>query len=491
MKVTLSNYNAVYVRVDCEESVKHELADHFTYFAHGYKFSPKFKSGVWDGKIRLFNRRTQLIYRGLIHKINQFCQQHEYDLEYDEQFDTDFSVFEAKEYAQGLSLPFEVRDYQIKAFVHGVRHGRAVMRCPTGSGKSLIIYLLAHKFLNLGAAKGLIIVPTINLVNQLYTDLEDYGYDVKSFVHPVYGDLTAKGQSKETDKPITISTWQSIKDMPATYFKQFEFVIGDECHLFKATVLQEIMQSLTNAELRIGLTGSLDGSNINQLLLEGLFGPYTVITETSKLQEQKFLADLTIKCILLKHEENIRKALKSSTYQDELQYLVLSNDRNNFIRNLALSLEGNTLVLYQLVEKQGTILYDSIIKKANGRKVYFIHGGVEGAERERIRKEVESEKDAIIVASYGTFSTGVNIKNLHNVIFASPSKSRVRILQSIGRVLRIADNGVGSVLFDIADDISWKSHENTTLKHFKERLRIYSEEKFKFKIYNVNLNHKG
>lgn len=490
MKIRLTNLNSVYVQVECEEAAKQELADNFTYYASNYKFNPKYKNGMWDGKIRLFNKRTKSIYRGLVHKIDQFCRDRDYELEYDDLFANEFSIQEAKEFIETLSLPFEARGYQIDALVHGVRSKRAVMRSPTGSGKSLIIYMLVRKFLQSYCQKGLIIVPTINLVNQLYTDMEDYGFDAQTFVHPIYGDLTASGQSKSTDKPITITTWQSIQNMPQSYFDSFDFVIGDECHLFKATVLISIMESLRNADYRIGLTGSLDGTQVNHMLLEGLFGEYKVITETNILQKDNFLANLLIKCLLIRHPESICKAATTLSYADELKYLVLSEKRNKFITNLALSLEGNTLVLYQFVERQGEALYDAIEKKAKDRKVFFIHGNVKGDERERIRKLVENEDNAIIVASYGTFSTGVNIKRLHNIIFASPSKSRVRILQSIGRALRIADDKTQATLFDIADDISWKSHTNTTLNHFKERLKIYTSEKFKFKIYKFNLNSK-
>ena len=178
----------------------------------------------------------------------------------------------------------------------------------------------------------------------------------------------------------------------------------------------------------------------------------------------------------------------SGKYQDEIDYLVSSKSRNNFIKNLTLKLKGNTLVLFQLVEKHGKDLHKLIEDKAeNNRKVFYIYGGVETEEREKARAIVEKENDAIIVASYGTFSTGINIKNLHNIIFASPSKSRIRNLQSIGRGLRLGDNKVNATLYDIADDLQYKSKENFTLKHFQERINIYTEEEFDYEIHNINL----
>ena len=261
---------------------------------------------------------------------------------------------------------------------------------------------------------------------------------------------------------------------------------GDEAHLFKAKSLTTIMSKLTDCKYRFGFTGTLDGTQTNKMVLEGLFGAAKKVTTTSELIEQKHLADFKIKCLLLKYPEEICKLMKGQDYQTEIDYIVRSPERNNFIKNLALSLEGNTLLLFQFVEKHGKILHDLISKEADC-KVFFVHGSVDGDEREQIRKIVETEKKSIIVASYGTFSTGVNIKNLHNIIFASPSKSRVRNLQSIGRGLRKSETKTESVLFDIADDFSMKSYRNHTLLHFIERTKIYGEEKFPFKVYPVNL----
>jgi len=247
------------------------------------------------------------------------------------------------------------------------------------------------------------------------------------------------------------------------------------------------MESLVNAKYRIGLTGTLDGTKTHKLVLEGLFGPVYKVTTTKELMDQKHLAEFNIKCLILRHAESVCQAAKNFKYHEEIEYLVLNELRNKFIRNLALSLTGNTLILYQYVDKHGKILDEMIKSKAGDRKVFFIYGKTEVEIREDVRRIVETEKDAIIIASYGTFSTGINIRNLHNVIFASPSKSRIRNLQSIGRSLRTSESKTVATLYDIADDMRYKSHENYTLKHFAERLKLYADEKFKFKIYKIEL----
>jgi len=328
-----------------------------------------------------------------------------------------------------------------------------------------------------------LIVPTTSLVEQMYTDFQSYGWNVKKYCHRLYS-----GYSNQTDKKVLISTWQSLYKLPKKYFEQFGAVFGDEAHLFKSKSLTEIMTKLIDCKYRIGLTGTLDGAHTHKLVLEGLFGAVNKVTSTKKLMDKKQLSNLVVRCLILKHTEENSKMVASGKYQDEIDYLVSSKSRNNFIKNLALKLKGNTLVLFQLVEKHGKDLHKLIEDKAeNNRKVFYIYGGVETEEREKARAIVEKENDAIIVASYGTFSTGINIKNLHNIIFASPSKSRIRNLQSIGRGLRLGDNKVNATLYDIADDLQYKSKENFTLKHFQERINIYTEEEFDYEIHNINL----
>lgn len=480
-KVVISNKDEVYVHVSCPSGIDYELREHFTFHIPGYQFTPQYKMRLWDGKIRLFDVRTNLIYRGLVPYIIKFCEDRDYAWEYDnEVYDEEFSVEEAKEFIKTLNIPLEVRDYQLDAFVHAIRSRRALLLSPTASGKSLIIYLLLRK---INANRTLIIVPTISLVSQLASDFSDYGYDSDNLVHAIYG-----GRDKQSDRKVFISTWQSLYKLPKSYFQQFDAVIGDEAHLFKSKEISALMSNITNAKYRIGTTGTLDGTKTHKLVLEGLFGTVRKVITTKELMDKNVVADFNIKCLLLKHSDSICQAAKNFTYQQEIEYLVLNEARNKFISNLALSLEGNTLILYQYVEKHGMLLNDIISKKIDpNRKCFFIYGKTDVEVREETRKIVETETNAIIIASYGTFSTGINIKNLHSIIFASPSKSRVRNLQSIGRGLRKSDTKDSAVLYDIADDLSWKKKQNYTLKHLEERVKIYTEEKFKFKIYKIEL----
>ena len=481
--------NEVYITVDCDPNVQRELSEFFTFYVPGYKFMPAFRNRMWDGKIRLFSQKTKEIYFGLYPYIKAFADERGYhvvcgkNVEINNRVDKEI----VKKFANSLGQNFEARDYQIDAIYHSLKFNRTLLLSPTASGKSFIIYALIRYYTHLlkdeENSRCLLIVPTTSLVEQMYSDFKSYGWNVSKNCHRLYS-----GYSNQTDKKVLISTWQSLYKLPKTYFEQFGVVFGDEAHLFKSKSLTELMTKLVDCKYRVGLTGTLDGAHTHKLVLEGLFGAVNKVTSTRKLMDRKQLSNLVVRCLILKHTEENSKIVAQGKYQDEVDYLVSSKSRQNFIRNLALKLEGNTLCLFQLVEKHGQNLYDIIKDKADAkRKVFYIFGGVEADEREAIRGIVEKEKDAIIVASYGTFSTGVNIKNLHNIIFASPSKSRIRNLQSIGRGLRLGDNKVNATLYDIADDLTYKSRENFTLKHFQERINIYTEEEFDYEIHNVDL----
>jgi superfamily II DNA or RNA helicase len=480
--------NEVYLKIEADADIRRELGEYFTFEVPGFKFMPQYRSRVWDGKIRLFSYATGQIYAGLYPYIIDWCKKNDVQVVDGTKIkDVSIKDDEVNRFLKALKIPkIEIRDYQKEAFVHSIKKSRCLLLSPTASGKSLIIYLmLIFNLLRLKESKQdkiLIIVPTTSLVEQLFKDFKDYGYNSDRNVHRIY-----QGHDKETNKRVVISTWQSIYNLPKKWFQQFGMVIGDEAHLFKAVSLSKIMNKLEKCKYRIGLTGTLDGTKTHKLVLEGLFGTVNKVVSTSELQEKKQLADLKIFCLILQHEKNARDFLKDKTYQEEMDYIVSNEKRNKYIRNLCLSLPGNTLCLFQYVEKHGMLLKQLIEEKADEKKVFFVYGGVEAEEREKIRFITEKSEGAIIIASYGTFSTGINIRNLHNIVFASPSKSRIRNLQSIGRGLRLKDNNSSATLYDIADDLKHNEKENYTLAHFRERINIYNEEDFNYEIHNVEL----
>ena len=485
--IIIKKKNEVYITVKAEPAICQELSDLFTFDVPGAKFMPQYRNKYWDGKIRLFSPATGEVYVGLVDKIASWAKKSEYSLEFE---DNEFygSPFEenemisregVREYMTKISK-YKPRDYQVDAVYDALRYNRKLLISPTASGKSLMIYSVVRYFAEKNK-KVLLVVPTTSLVEQMYKDFKDYGWNAKRYCHRIYS-----GREKTNENPVTITTWQSIYKLKKPFFQDFEVAIGDEAHLFKSKSLISIMTKMDAAKYRFGFTGTLDGTQTHKWVLEGLFGPSYKVTQTKELIDKGHLSKLQIHILILKH-----KPRKFELYEEELQHIITHQKRNNFIKNLVIDLKGNTLVLFSRVEAHGQPLYELINNSIkNDRKLFYVHGGVDAEEREQVREITETERNAIIVASYGTFSTGINIKNLHNVIFASPSKSRIRNLQSIGRVLRKGDSKTQAVLYDIADDITHLSRRNYTLNHLIERIKIYNEEKFNYEIVQIDLGEK-
>ena len=485
----ISKKNEVYLKLEnVEASTSAELNDFFCFEVPGFKYMPTYKSGMWDGKIHLYNTMNGEIYMGLLPYIEEYLKNSGENYEIEDGIVNGRSL--SKDVVQGFirglrptlnGNRIRVRDYQIDAITHAIATNRSLLISPTASGKSLIIYCLI-RYYQMMELKTLILVPTTSLVEQMYKDFDDYGWSSETYCQKIY-----QGHDKKVTKDVVISTWQSIHRLQRPYFRQFGCVIGDEAHLFKAKSLTGILTKMDTCEYRFGLTGTLDGTQTHRLVLEGLFGKAKYVITTKELIDNKTLADLEIKCIVLNYPEEDRKIIKEFDYAEELQFIITKAKRNDFLCNLMDNCVGNTLCLFQFVEKHGEVLYKQMKDKYKDRKVFFVYGGVDTNTREEIREIVENEKDSIIIASYGTFSTGINIRNIHNIVFASPSKSKIRVLQSLGRGLRQSGYDKKLRLFDISDDLSTSDRINFTLRHFKERLNIYKEQKFKFKIDRIKL----
>jgi superfamily II DNA or RNA helicase len=483
--LTIEKINEVYLKITTEPHIEHELRDRFTFEVPNMKFMPQYRKRNWNGEIHLFDMRTKRIYCGLLDKVVAFCETagYKYKFENNKFYGPPFEVNDfisrggVKDYMESISPGIKPRDYQIEGVYEALRYNRKLLISPTGSGKSFMIYSVVRYHVARGN-KILLVVPTTSLVEQMYKDFSSYGWDTENHCHRIYA-----GRERVNTNEVTITTWQSVYQLDRSFFEEYDVIIGDEAHLFKSKSLIGIMDKLHHAKYRYGFTGTLDGTQTHKWVLEGLFGPSYKVTQTKKLQDEGHLATLDIQCLVLKY-----KPKKFDTYEDEIQHLISHEKRSNFIVNLANDLNGNTLILYSRVDTHGAILYELLNNKVNeGRKTFFIHGGVDAEDREQVREITEKEKDAIIVASYGTFSTGINIKNLHNVIFASPSKSRIRNLQSIGRVLRKGKDKVSAKLYDIADDFTIGSRKNYTLNHFIERIKIYVSEQFNYDIVTIDI----
>lgn len=488
MLLKIEKYNEALIRIVTDDrGILHEVSEHFSFYAEGYRFMPSFRNKMWDGKIRIFDYRSQVLPIGLTLELINFLRARKYDPKIDEKL-IPHSYNDVSNFIDNLDLrsdagkrikPF---DYQKKAIIDAIANEKIILVSPTGSGKSLMIYILIRFFQSINPeSKVCVIVPTVGLVEQMSKDFADYSqndidFDAKTEIHKIY---SGKEREKEGSR-VVISTWQTAIKLHQSWFNEFVMVVGDEAHLFKAKSLNIIMRRFENAKFRIGTTGTLDDIQCHEWILKGHFGPPIFVAKTHKLISDGVLSKMSICVHHLKYSaEKYKKEFKTKTdYQKEIDFIVENEARMKFVYDLATKQKGNTLILFRYVEKHGKKLHEYFIK--NKRKnVYFIHGGVSVDDRENVRLRVEKHNDAIITASLGTFSTGINIRNLHNIIIVSPLKSKITLLQSIGRGLRKADNQQALIVHDIIDDLTMgRKTANYTLNHGIARIEQYMKEQF-------------
>ncbi len=496
MDIDVESIDEVRYYVKTEKGLKQELRDYFSFMVPGAQYMPMFKRRLWDGKIRLYDVLSSTLPRGLKTYLEKFCQDRGYTLNIKETKNplciTDKQL---QDFYESLKVSVrkqavQMHDHQKQGILHALNNHRSVLISPTGSGKSLIIYVLVRYLQKVLPTdrKILILVPTVGLVNQMESDFFDYSTQDKSWSCKKYIHKITAGVEKETKQQIVVSTWQSIYKLPKQWFDQFDAVFFDECHQAKAESINFIGQKLSKAWFRIGTTGTLQQTQAHRLSIEGILGPAVQFIHTKNLMNKGLLAKLGIDCLILKYSDEEKQLLKKQKYADEIKWIVANEQRNEFIKQLALRTKGNTLILFNYVESHGKPLAALLEAAGTNRKIYLIHGKTEADAREYIRKVVDKEKEAILVASFGTTSAGINIVNLDNIIFASPTKSVIRLLQSIGRGLRVSERKKTLKVYDIVDDLCWKSHKNHVFRHFEERLKIYKKEKFDYKMCSMSFN---
>jgi superfamily II DNA or RNA helicase len=493
--IYVEKINESQLKIHTEQAIEQELWEFYSFRDPNYKFTPQYRKYKWNGYIRLFQKRSKTLPAGLFRHLCIFAKERNHTIQGYQYLAQNFSIEDARNYTKGLNITTKgisitPYDHQVLAITKALRYKRTILESSTSSGKSLICYTIS-RYLIEKEKRGLIIVPTIGLVEQMYSDFQDYssfnGWNTSTYVHKIYG-----GLDKFSVKQIYLSTWQSIYEMEdPDWYRQFEWVVGDEAHKFTGKSLTGLMTQMTNADYRIGMTGTVQDGEVHRLVLEGNFGPIAKIATNKELMDKKIVSDLLVKCLVLRYPQTECYAVSKMDYHKELDFLVTHKYRNNFIKNLSLSLKGNTMILFQFVEKHGKVLYELIKQAAGNRSVYLICGETEVEQREYIRKIVETENDAIIIASFGTCQEGISIKKIHSIIFASPSKSKIRVLQSIGRGLRLDESKEFATLYDIADDLRIGDEINITLLHYVERQKLYHREQFKVKVYNVNLGSKS
>lgn len=490
--------NELSVRVETERAVEYELMDTFSFYVPGFKYQPKFKSGLWDGKIRLYNSTTKLLPMGLIVDLAKFCHTNGYELKIDPKLKTIKLRDEIEEFASKFGtytnkMPEGKYQFQADLFRQVLAMNKALVLSPTGSGKSSVIYLLTRFLLEYTEGDILITVPSLGLISQLRSDFQSYvadGFQVDSHV------VASNGQAAlRSTKRVLITNWHAIVKQPLGFFDRFESYICDEAHLADSMSITSIVNKLVNTKFRFGFTGTLDGSKVNEMSLKGMFGPVVRSTTTKELIKNEVLSDLQIKVLLLQYpKEKIReyKAV-AKTYNDEIDWLVANKERNEFLVRTALEQKHNTMVLFTRVGQHGVVLYNMALQQAGkyGKTVFIISGDTVAEKREEIRQYTQNNDNVVLFASYATTATGTNIPNLHTIIFAHPHKGRIRNLQSIGRGLRKHGTKDYATLIDVGDSLTTSKRQNITLRHLTERLKLYVDEGFPYSIQKIELSGTG
>ena len=484
--VELVELNASHHAMRCDDDVFMDAYSEFTFKVPGHRFMPAYRRGTWDGTVKTLKRKGRLVPSGLVPRVERYLLDRgdcAVTIE-SKQLPGCRVPEEPIEFVSKIDVPtsFERRDYQLETVRHAMANTRALILSPTGSGKSMVIYVIGRWY---GFLSKLLIVPTKALVNQMVGDFRSYGY--REPITTIHGEAD-KSWRDGTVTEFTISTWQSVYDMPADWFERYGVLLGDEAHGFKSKSLVTIGDKCRNAYRRYGFTGTLDGKDCHQMVLEGVFGRVYEATKTIELQKRNQLAKLEVRIILLRHplKETISCDF-GDDYMAEAKYLAQHQARREFTLNLLESLKGNTLLLFQYVKVHGEPLHRMALDR--GLPVHFISGSSKVADREAIRELAKERDDLRVMASYGTFAQGVNIPRLDNIILASSYRSEIKVLQSIGRGLRVGGSQGVTRVYDLADDLRHPSRKkpNFSYRHMKVRIGYYNREQFPYRTTRVDL----
>lgn len=475
-----------------------EIHELFSFASKGYQYSPQYKAGLWDGRIKLFDLRTRRFPVGLLPLLIKHLEKDGLtDIQIDRNAIHDNHEIDQEALQTALeACCYTPREYQYGSIEAALKWRKSLLLAPTGSGKSLIIYALVRYLLEMQEKDILITVPTVSLVNQLKSDFMEYTVDDWSVEDEVH--LLFSGQEKTTSKRVIIATCATAAKFKSSWSARFGALIVDEAHRATNKTISDIIRRCANVDWMTGLTATLDGTKIHELQLRAHFGSFYETVSTADLMDEGTLARLHIEALVLEYPKSVRDTmkppgpkeydLKKKQYQKEINFLIECEERNRLIVKLARSQSKNTLILVNKLSHIDAL--QQILEKKGDRKLFVISGEVAAEARETMRKQIEAEDRAIVLATYGVFSTGINIKNLHCLIFAHPYKTPILIRQSIGRIIRAMSSKEFVTLIDIADDFRYttrtgKLKTSYVYEHFFQRLAIYGDQKFPTKVIRI------
>jgi superfamily II DNA or RNA helicase len=491
---------ALKLKYSSKVEIARNLSEYFSQWSPSYKYDWRYKKHVWDGKIRFYNSRKSTLPIGLIEDFKKFCKVFDYTYSIDSAIEiNNFSGNTPEEiqkfiidFVSKLNIPkkFEIRNYQYKYLTKFINKNVELLESPTASGKSLIIYMCVRYALNFleEDQKILIIVPTIQLVRQMVGDFSDYGFDSEANCAEIYGGSKDQILKLKTNKKIIVSTWQSLYNLNPNEFLKIGMVVGDEVHEFGAEKSKSVILNCINVQYRLGTTATLRTDPCSSWTVQGMFDIPSKYIDTMTLVDKGFIAPFTVNVMNLIYDDETCSDAKGLTYIEEMDFIDLQEEKIDFIIKLVEKIvekNENVLVLFKRI-KYGNRLLEKI-KEVTGIEPYYVDGSVSMSDREEVRGAMEKNNSLVAVCSFGTFSRGINIKNLSNVILTNTTKAEIKILQSIGRVLRLHENKKKAKIWDIVDNLKTKKAINYAMKHFFERKEIYDKNGFEVKFFDVTI----
>jgi len=498
MQLTLSENNKFLVITSCTELEYDQLKASLTKRIDGWRFNPLVKRGVWDGKISFVKKN--LIPAGLWKEVADICKEYDFQLTMvgiTRIFNDTIKVDEFEAWALKFFEGREItpRDYQIDAAFKILKYKRCLAELATSAGKTLISFMVIGYLMEvLGKKKILMIVPNVSLVIQATGDFEQYNAGKLSIkTQQIYSGAEIRKSSN-----IVVGTYQSLVNYDEEYFSQFDAVLVDETHKAKSKSIQTIMDKCWHCDYRFGLSGTIPKKGtVDRLALMSAMGPLVTQVKAKHLQDEGHIANCKVLQITMDYASDEQKEAfaflsknpkqRRELFTLEKNFINQNEKRLNFVTKVINKSHSNSLVLFHKID-YGEALYRQL-RNITDKKVYYVDGSVSGDMREEFKARMEQNDDVIIVASYGTFSTGISIKNIHNIFFTESFKSEVIIRQSIGRGLRKHHSKELVKIYDFIDDfrytgedLNWK---NYMYKHGAERRKIYEEEQFKYDVQTV------
>jgi superfamily II DNA or RNA helicase len=497
--LTFSKINETWMKVVCKDVyMELDLQDRFSFKIPNAQYDPRVKRGVWDGIKKLYNRQTKKMYCGLLYKVLSFAEEKEWSISVDPSLMPDTDSITTADLSKLVSelikphdngIPLVPYDYQLEAVSYMLNMDRSVCLAATASGKSLMLYLAVRFYQmmeELDEKTIFITVPTISLVEQLYSDFENYSTFEGSTWHVnKYCQKISSKYPKFVEKQIVITTWQSMEKLPHDLYEDIGAIFIDECHTAQAATLTNLIEQATTCSIRHGLTGTLSGMECDELVVQGLLGPAKRIITAKEIIDSGRASPVEVNMVMLNYTDRnrlelaqrCRKLKGPAKYQAELEFINEMESRREFIYGMVDSLKGNSLVLFDRKETYGQQMYDHY-KELYPETTFLITGDVNADERELIRLSMEDHDKAVIWASYGTMAMGVSIKKLHNMVLISSSKSKIRVLQSVGRMMRNHSEKDHAKIYDIVDNLTHNNSSNYMMKHAAERIQLYTNEQF-------------